>query len=206
MGQSTAQVRRDIEDTRDEMSGTIDAIADRTSPSRVMGRQRRRVADRFRSVRTQVMGSAEHSLGETQGLVQNARESTGEMAGDLRDSAGHLVDNVRDVPDQARQTLRDQTQGNPLAVGVIAFGAGLLAAYLVPSSGPERRVARQVREQAEPVLAELTDAGREVADDLTAHAQQAADDIKQTATESARQVADDAKDKAQAVRDDATTS
>ena len=193
MGQSTAEVRRDIEDTRDEMSDTIDAIADRTSPSRILGRRRQWVADRLRAARIQVMGTAEQVVEGAEDAVDGARDSTGRMVG-----------NARDVSDQARQAVRAQTQGNPLAAGVIAFGAGLLVAYVVPSSRPERRVARQVRKQAEPVVAELTEAGREVADDLTSHAREAADEVKQAATESARQVADDAKDKAQTVRDDAT--
>jgi gas vesicle protein len=205
MGQSTAEVKRDIETTRDEMSDTIDAIADRTSPSRVMRRQRRRMFDGVRSAREWVMGSAEQAVGNTGDAVQGARQG-----------AGHVVDDLRDVPDQARQAVRHQTRGNPLAAGVVAFGAGLLAAYLVPSSAPERRVARQVREGAEPVLSELTDAGREVADDLRSSVGQAAHGVKDTASESAQQLAgearetaetvrDEARDRAQTVRDEATT-
>lgn len=205
MGQSTAEVKRDIETTRDEMSDTIDAIADRTSPSRVMRRQRRRMFDGVRSAREWVMGSAEQAVGSTGDAVQGARQG-----------AGHVVDDLRDVPDQAREAVRHQTRGNPLAAGVVAFGAGLLAAYLVPSSAPERRVARQVREGAEPVLSELTDAGREVADDLRSSVGQAAHGVKDTASESAQQLAgeardtaetvrDEARDRAQTVRDEATT-
>ena len=37
MGQSTTDLRRDIEQTRDHMGSTIDAIADRTSPSQIVG-------------------------------------------------------------------------------------------------------------------------------------------------------------------------
>lgn len=204
MGQSTAEVKRDIEATRDEMSGTIDAIADRTSPARVMRRQRRRMGDGVRSAREWVMGSAEQAAGSTGDALQSAREG-----------AGNMADTVRDVPGQAGQAVQQQTRGNPLAAGVVAFGAGLLAAYLVPSSAAERRVTRQVREGAEPVLSELTDAGREVADDLRSGLGQAASDVKDTATESARHlvgeakdtagtVSDEAMDRAQTVRDEAT--
>ena len=59
MGQSTTEVRRDIERTRDDMSDTIDAIADRTSPRRIVGRRRERMAEGWRSVRHRVMGKAE---------------------------------------------------------------------------------------------------------------------------------------------------
>jgi gas vesicle protein len=192
MGQSTAEVKHDIETTRNEMSDTIDAIADRTSPSRMAQRQRRRVADGVRSVRERVMGAAEQAVGSTQDTLHSAQESTGDLAG-----------KVTDVPDRARQAARRQTQGNPLAAGVVAFGAGLLAAYLVPSSAPERRVTRQVREGAQPVLDELSDAGREVADDLRSNAGRAAEDVKQTATEATQQLAQDAKGRADEIRHEA---
>ena len=39
MGKSASEVRADIEDTRRDMSVTIDAIADRTVPSRVISRR-----------------------------------------------------------------------------------------------------------------------------------------------------------------------
>lgn len=205
MGQSTTDVKREIEQTREDMSGTIDAIADRTSPSRVLGRQRRRMADRVRSVRSHVMGTAEQAVGTTQEAMHGAREGTGQMADSLRGSAGQVAENVREVPGQARQVVRDQTQGNPLAAGVIAFGTGLLAAYLVPSSPIERRVTKQVRQEAEPVLTELKEAGQDVAGNLKDTAEQAVQEVQQTATDSARQVADEAKDKAREVRDDAAS-
>ena len=40
MGKSASEVRAEIEDTRQEMSETIDAIADRTSPRRIIDRRR----------------------------------------------------------------------------------------------------------------------------------------------------------------------
>lgn len=196
MGQSTAEVRRDIERTRGEMSETIDAIADRTSPSRMLGRQRQRMADRFRTVRTRVMGTAEHVRGSAQSAAQNAAQST-------QEGAGQLTDKARQLPDQARDQLRTQAQGNPLAAGVIAFGGGLLAAYLIPSSSAERRVAGQVREGAEPVIEELKDAGRDLTDDVKRSAEQAAEEVRRSASESAQRVADDAKSAASEVREEA---
>jgi gas vesicle protein len=194
MGQSTAEMRRDIERTREEMSDTIDAIAERTSPGRALGRTRQRFAARFRSVRSQVMGSGQHAVGRTGDAMHNTRQG-----------AEQLVESVREAPEQARQQVRAQTQGNPLAAGVIAFGAGLLTAYLVPSSSPERRVAKQLRQEAEPAVAELKEAGRELTDEVRSSAEQAARDVKDTATEAARQVAEDAKESADDVRQQASS-
>ena len=45
MGQSTEELKRDIEQTRADMSGTLDAIEDRVSPSRMIQRRKNRVAE-----------------------------------------------------------------------------------------------------------------------------------------------------------------
>jgi hypothetical protein len=199
MGQSTAEVRRDIEHTRDDMSETIDAIADRTVPSRVVGRQRRRIADRFRTVRERVMGSADDTETSVHGTVRSGVEAT-------RHGAEQVAETARELPGQARDQVRTQTQGNPLAAGLIAFGGGLLGAYLIPSSRAERRVAGQVREAAEPALHELRETGHEVVDDLGDTAARAADDVKETAAASAQRIADDAKSAAGDVQDRAKSS
>jgi hypothetical protein len=192
MGQSTAEVRRDIERTRGEMSETIDAIADRTSPSRVLGRQRQRFVDRFRMVRTQVMGTADQVRGTAQDAAQGTQQGVGQLA-----------DKARQLPDQAREQLRTQAQGNPLAAGIIAFGGGLLAASLIPSSRAERRVAGQVRQGAQPAIDELKDTGRELADEVKRTAEEAAGEVSRTASESAQRVADDARSAASEVREEA---
>jgi hypothetical protein len=189
-------MRQDIERTRDDMSETIDAIADRTVPSRVVGRQRRRVADSVRSMRERVMGTADDVRTSAQGTIQSGVAST-------QHGAEQLAETAREVPGQARDQVRAQTQGNPLAAGLIAFGGGLLAAYLIPSSRVERQAASQAREAAEPALEELKDTGREVAENLGDTAAQAADQVKQTASSSAQRIADDAKGAAADVRDQA---
>jgi hypothetical protein len=196
MGQGTAEVRRDIERTRDDMSETIDAIADRTSPSRVVGRQRRRVANRFRSMRDRVMGTADDATSSAQGTVQSGLEAT-------QHGVGQVAGAARELPGQVRDQVQSQTQGNPLAAGLIAFGGGLLAASLIPATRAERRAASQVRQAAEPAIEELKDVGHEVANDLADAATRAADGVKQTASSSAQRIADDAKGAAADVRDQA---
>jgi gas vesicle protein len=199
MGQSTAEVRRDIERTRDDMTETIDAIADRTSPSRVVGRQRRRVAGRFRSMRDLVMGTADDVKTSAHDNVQSGVETT-------QQSAGQLAGTARKLPGQARDQVQTQTQGNPLAAGLIAFGGGLLAAYVIPSSRAERRAAGQVRDAAAPAIEELKETGREVAEDLQHTVGQAGDEVKQTASSAAQHIADDARSAVEDVRDQASSA
>jgi hypothetical protein len=53
--------------------------------------------------------------------------------------------------DKIRGAVGGQTQGNPLAAGLIAFGVGWLAASLIPASRPEQQAAAKAKEHASVV-------------------------------------------------------
>ena len=170
MGKRASEVRADIEDTRRDMSETIDAIADRTSPRRIVGRRRERMAEGWRSVRRRVMGKAE-----------GARETAG-------GATESVTEGVRSVPDK----VIEQTQGNPIAAGVIAFGAGLLVASLFPPSDPEKRLAGTLHEQSGPLQDQLRQAGQQVAQEVKDTAGEGAEAVKQRAADAASNVKEDA--------------
>ena len=192
MGKSATEVRADIEDTRRDMSVTIDAIADRTSPSRVIGRRRRAMSDGWRSVRERVMGRAEDAYGTVGSSAQG-------VAGTARDQAGSLAEQARQAPDKVVQ----QTQGNPLAAGLIAFGGGMLLASLVSPTEAEQRMAGTLREQTQPLQDELKQAGQQVANDLKSSAQESAEQVKQRASEAAGTVQQDVQGSAQHLKEQA---
>ena len=58
MGQSTEELKRDIEHTRADMSGTLDAIEDRVSPGRMIQRRKNRITGSVHALRERVMGAA----------------------------------------------------------------------------------------------------------------------------------------------------
>ena len=192
MGKSASEVRSEIEGTRQDMSETIDAIADRTSPGRIIERRRQRMSDGWRSVRERVMGRAQDTAGSASDTAQG-------VAGSARDTAGSVVESARQAPD----TILEQTQGNPIAAGLIAFGGGLLVASLLPPSETEQRVAGPVVEKAQPVRDELQRAGQEVADDLRSTAQEGAEQVKQRASEAAGTVQEDVRSSADSVKEEA---
>jgi hypothetical protein len=192
MGKSASEVRSEIEGTRQDMSETIDAIADRTSPGRIIQRRRQRVSDGWRSVRERVMGRSE----DTYGSAGDAAQGVG---GTARDAAGSVVEGARRAPDK----VIEQTQGNPIAAGLIAFGGGLLVASLIPPSEAEQRVAGQVVEKAQPVRDELQRAGQEVVEDLRSTAEQGVEQVKQRATEAAGTVQEDVRASAGNVTEEA---
>jgi len=195
MGKSASEVRSEIEDTRQEMSESIDAIADRTSPGRIIQRRRQRMSDGWRSVRERVMGRADDPNGSVD-------DSGPGMAESARDTAGTVVEGARQAPEK----LFQQTQGNPIATGLIAFAGGLLIASLIPPSEVEQRVAGQVAEKAEPLRDELQRAGQEVAEDLKSTAQEGADQVKQRASEAAGAVQADVRSSAGSVKDEARST
>src|SRR5207249_5657081 len=100
-----------IDDTRAEMTDTLEAIGDRVSPGRVIERRRNRIVLWGRRARERVMGSRE------------------QMADRFSDAAGRLSDTagtVGSAPSNLAQGVRDETRGAPLVAGSIAFGVGML--------------------------------------------------------------------------------
>ena len=192
MGKSASEVRSEIEDTRSEMSETIDAIADRTSPGRIIQRRRQRMSDGWRSVRERVMGRAQDTYGSAGGPAQD-------LTGSARDAAGSVVEGARQAPDK----VLEHTQGNPIAAGLIAFGGGLLVASLIPPTDTEQRVAGQVAEKAQPLRDELQRAGQEVADDLRSTAQEGAQQVKERAADAATTLQEDLRGSTDSVREEA---
>src|SRR5215213_1859008 len=135
MAEEPDQLRRDIEYTRASLSRDVDALAEKTSPKRVAQR-------RWTSVKEKVMGTPRHardSFGDkassATSTVQDKASSAASTVQDKASSAASTVqekassaastaaDTVREAP----HTVAEQTRGNPLAAGIIAFGAGLLA-------------------------------------------------------------------------------
>ncbi|MFB0840543.1 hypothetical protein ACETK3_21425, partial [Arthrobacter sp. E44] len=70
-------------------------------------------------------------------------QATDTVSAKLSD-AGHTVSAA---PDQ----VKAKTAGNPLAAGLIAFGAGLLVSSLIPPSQKEREAADQLKTAAQPL-------------------------------------------------------
>ena len=204
MGQSTRELRRDIEDTRDHLGATLDTIGDRVSPRKVVHRRTQRVKERIGSLRDSVMGtvsSAEES-------VQSGAHAVAEQASS---AAGAVVQEARQAPEQVLQT----TQGNPLAAGLVAFGLGMVVASLIPpsetgTSGRDGgdRAARAT--QGPGARAGLGDEGsragscRDAVDDVKATARDAAGEIGDAAQTAASDIKDEARSAAHEVKDDVT--
>jgi gas vesicle protein len=191
MGQSPQELRHDIERTREGMDATLDQIEDRISPSRIVERRKERMRDALDGARERVMGTAQHVRAEGQATVDRVGSRLEDVGGEVSERMEHL-----------QEEGKRQYQGNPLAAGVIALGAGALLGSLLPQTKPEQDVAQDLRERLEPVAAELRGAGQEVADRLKDEAQQRVEEIKDTASEAAEAVKGDARESAEHLRDE----
>lgn len=198
MGQNPDQIRRNIESTRADMGAALDEIGDRVSPGRIVERRKERIRDRVQSVRTRVMGSSEDDLYPSYSAYSGA---TGypDYSGAQADS-GSTLTSIKEGVQGAPQQVRQQAAGSPLVAGAIAFGAGLLAAGLMPSSKAERKAATALQEKAEPLKEQV----KEVASDVGANVAEVAKDAKTTLTDQAREAAEQVRTEAQSAAGDLT--
>jgi hypothetical protein len=215
------QIRREIDQTQRELSADVDALTEKVSPPRIMERRVRRTRVAMTNVKDRIMGSTSDAYqtagSTTSGMGQAvsdrasaARDTAASAASSARDTAADAassaVDTVRSAPD----TIRRRATGNPLAAGVIAFGAGWLLSSLLPASEPEQQVATQVKdfatEQGRPVARQLGEAGQEAAQELRESAQQRAESVRQTAADAASAVKGEAQSAASDVKDQAQDS
>jgi hypothetical protein len=184
VGKSTQELKYDIERTREDLGETLDAIGDRVSPGRIVHRRTERVRNAFTSARTTIMGSTES--------VQDGAHQ-----------AGAAMTSAADQARQAPQQVLRQTEGNPLAAGLIAFGVGLVVASVIPPSQSEQRAAAAIQDKIEPVKDQAIEAAQRVKDEVQNAAQSAAEQVKETASHAASEVRDQAQSSAEHVKDEA---
>lgn len=194
-------IRRDIERTRADLSHNVNALADQANPANIARRQVDKVTGGARDLKTRIFGDPhdpwdDGAVGDVQhraaGAVEDARVAAAGAVGDAKDA-------VQDAPRQVRR----QTQGNPLAAGLIAFGLGALVGGLVPSTRAEQDWATTAKDKAEPLVEEAKAMAQEAAEHLKPAAQQAADTLKDAATAAGEHVRDDAQVAADDVRSQA---
>ncbi len=141
MGQDPSTIRQDIEQTRERMGDTVDALAYKSD---VKARAKASVSDRVDSIRGRVTGAA-HSVGES-----------APSSDDLQHDAHRAV---------------GIAQENPLGLAIGATALGFLAGLLIPSTSLEDRrigpIADQVkdhaRDAAQTAVGEGGEAAREAA-------------------------------------------
>ena len=201
-------IRRQIEDTRRELSYDVDALNEKVNPARVMDRRVTAAKGRISRVKEKVMGTASdttsaaqyrasNAVGSVQGAASSAAGTVQGAASSAADSVQSAASSAVDAVQQTPDAIVRQTQGNPLAAGVIAFGVGWLISSLLPASEKEKQLAQQaetaIRENKDALLEPAKQAAQEVGEQLKPAAQQAVESVKATAQDAATTVADEGK-------------
>jgi flagellar biosynthesis GTPase FlhF len=195
MAEDPEELKRNIEQTRRSVGRDVDALTEKVSPGRIVGRRVDRARGGFHRLKEQVMGSAGSASG-----------TAGSAVSTVQDAGAKVGDAVGSAPDVARA----RTRGTPLAAGLIAFAAGWVAAAALPASTRERELAQETKDKAMgasgPVKEQAAQVAQEVKEHLREPAQEAVENLKQSASQAATEVADEGRSAAQQVADDAKDS
>jgi cell division septum initiation protein DivIVA len=193
MSNDPDQIRSNIEHTQQNLTADFDALTEKVSPPRIMERRVERTRSAMTTMKDRIMGGTADRTSNVGGTVSSTASSAKDT---LASTASSAADVANATPDMARRRV----QGNPLAAGLIAFGAGWLLSSLLPATEPEQQVASQVKdlamEKGRPLAQELSQAGQEAAQELRESAQQRAQSIQETAVGAASTISEEAQSRA----------
>jgi gas vesicle protein/phage tail protein X len=175
VAQDPELIRRDIEETRQHMGDTVDALAYKAD---VPGRTKDKIT----------------------GAVDTVRERIGGVAGTVSDA----TPDGQQMTEGAKRAV-GAAQNNPLGLAIGFAAAGFLAGLVAPSTRVENEklgpMADQVKEQVRETGQEALERGKQVAQEAAStaseQAQQAVQQVKETAQESAQQQGEELKQSAQ---------
>jgi hypothetical protein len=203
-------IRRQIEETRRELSYDVDALNEKVNPARVMDRRVTAAKGRITRAKEKVMGSAHDTTSTAQYHAQNAAGSVQGAASSAADSVQGAASSAAQAVQQAPDQIVRQTQGNPMAAGLIAFGVGWLVSSLLPATQKEQQLAQQaetaLRENKDTLLAPAKQAAQEIGEELKPVAQHAVEEVRSTATDAAQTVKQEGQSAAQDVQGQAQQS
>ena len=178
MGEDPDRIRREIEQTRAEMSETVDALEYKTD---VKSRTKEKVVGATQSVKDKVVG-AKDSVAGTAGSVGDAAPDRQQIAANARRAKG-------------------MAQENPLGFAIGSIAVGFVAGLLLPASRVEDEklgeISDQVTEKAKQTGQEVLEHGKEVVRET---AQDAQSTLQESAQRHGEQVGETAREHAQEVR------
>lgn len=215
MGKEPDEIRREIEDTRDRMGETVEAIGYRADvPQRArdsVNETKANVVESVRNAKERVVGSIVGTKESVGGSMSNAADSASSTATATRQSVADTGRSVATRVGEATPSAEDLrragqrgvglAQENPLGLAIGSVALGFIAGLMVPATRVERQkigpIADQVVEKARDTGQEALDRGKQVAEEAASTARQVAEETKDTAQEAAQQAAEDLKTTAQ---------
>jgi hypothetical protein len=179
MGQDPDAIRQDIEQTRTEMSETVEAVGYKAD---VPSRAKDAVSDKVENMKSKVSDTATRA--------KEAVVGTASRADDATPSRGQVK--------QAGRRAAGMAKENPLGLAIGAAALGFLAGLAAPSTRIEDEklgpVADQVKDKVKETSQEALDRGKQVAQEVASTATDTAEektqehgqDLAQSATQNAQ--------------------
>jgi hypothetical protein len=179
MGQDPDAIRQDIEQTRTEMSETVEAVGYKAD---VPSRAKDAVSDKVENMKSKVSDTATRA--------KEAVVGTASRADDATPSRGQVK--------QAGRRAAGMANENPLGLAIGAAALGFLAGLAAPSTRIEDEklgpVADQVKDKVKETGQEALDRGKQVAQEVASTATDTAEektqehgqDLAQSATQNAQ--------------------
>ena len=191
MGEDPDRIRREIEQTRAEMSETVDALSYKAD---VKSRAKESVQEKRDSAKESVVGATQ----TVKEKLVGAKDSVSETAGGATSRVGDATPDREQVKHQARRA-KGVAQENPIGLAIGSIAVGFIAGMLVPATRVEDEklgeISDQVVDKAKETGQEALEHGKQVAQETAQSAQetfrdsaqQHGDEVKQTAQENAQQ-------------------
>jgi ElaB/YqjD/DUF883 family membrane-anchored ribosome-binding protein len=183
MGEDPSAIREQVEQTRERLGETVDALAYKAD---VPSRTKEAMSDKMSSLKEKVTGAAGTVNEKVSGAAGTVNEST---------------PSTTDVKQGARKA-KGIAQDNPLGLAVGAAAVGFLGGLLIPSTRVEHEklgpASDELKQQVKETAQTVVEHGREAAQDAAQAATQA---VKETGAEHAQQAKSDVADQAQQARE-----
>jgi gas vesicle protein len=193
MGEDPDRIRREIEQTRAEMSETVDALSYKAD---VKSRAKESLQEKRDSAKESVVGATQ----TVKEKLVGAKDSVSDTAGGATSRVGDATPDREQVKHQARRA-KGVAQENPIGLAIGSIAVGFIAGMLVPASRVEDEklgaISDQVVDKAKETGQEALQHGKQVAQET---AQSAQETLKDSAQQHGEQVKETAQDNAQEVR------
>lgn len=179
MGKDPDQIRREIEDTRDRMGDTVDALAYKAD---VPNRVKDNIADRVDGVKSAIAGTATKVTSAVTGTAGRVGDAVGDRlpdGSDLREGAVRTVGMIKE---------------NPLGVLLSGVAVGFLIGSLLPSTELENE---RLGEISDTLKSKVQDAGSQALEHGKAVLRDTVQAAQQSAQEHGAQLADQTRERMQ---------
>jgi ElaB/YqjD/DUF883 family membrane-anchored ribosome-binding protein len=176
MGEDPDRIRAEIEQTREQMGDTVDAL----------------------SYKADVKERAKDSLRDRKEAVVGATQSVKDRIVGAGQSVNDATPDGQQVKQQAKRA-KSIAQENPLGLAAGAVAVGLLAGMLIPSTRVED-------EKLGPMADDVKERAKQTGQDALEHGKQVAQDAAETAKDSAQSHGEELRDTAKEHAQEAAAS